>query len=188
MERERAEKEAESARTANGRAEELTAANRKLEEQARELERQAKTGEERERDLQRALERVRSQERTIAELSTPVIELDDGVLLLPIVGTFDSGRVVQIVEQASAVVTAKGGEVVIVDVTGVPVMDSGVVDAFVKLARVLSLLGARCVLTGIRGAVAQTMVEQGVAIEGFVTRATLKAGIREARAIAAARR
>lgn len=132
--------------------------------------------------------RLESMSRTILELSTPIIDLEDGVLLLPIVGTFDSLRMTQIVEQASATVSGKGAEIVIIDVTGVHVMDSGVVDAFVRLAKVLALLGAKCVLTGIRGAVAQTMVEQGVAIEGFVTRATLKAGIREARAIAAARR
>lgn len=197
--RERAEEEAESARTASlalaDRARELAEANARLRDQAAELaganarlEGQAREAEEREQALQAAIDRVRSQERAIAELSTPVIELDDGVLLLPIVGTFDSGRALQIVEQSAAIVTSRGAEVVIVDVTGVPVMDTGVVDSFVKLARVLALLGARCVLTGIRGAVAQTMVEQGVAIEGFVTRATLKAGIREARTIAAARR
>ncbi len=137
---------------------------------------------DRERDL--LITRLEAMGRTIVEMSTPVIEIEDGVLLLPIVGTFDSARVLQIVEQASATVSARGSEVVIVDVTGVPVMDSGVVDAFIRLAQVLSLLGARCILTGIRGAVAQTMVEQGVAISGFVTKATLRAGIKEARSLA----
>jgi anti-anti-sigma regulatory factor len=182
---ESAEREAESSRVANERLLALVAELQETNERLAARETELVEANER---LETLVDKTRAQERAIAELSTPAIEIDEGVLLLPIVGVFDSARSLQIVEQASATVTARGVEVVIVDVTGVPVMDSGVVDAFVKLARVLALLGARCVLTGIRGAVAQTMVEQDVAIEGFVTRATLKAGIREARAMAAAAR
>lgn len=137
----RAEQEAASARAAQERAEMLTL---------------------RTRELEAALNKVREQEAAIRELSTPVLEVYPGVLLVPIVGNLDSSRAAQLLEIIGAQVSERKAETVIIDLTGVPVVDTAVANSLIKAASIVQLLGARCITTGIRPAVASTMVELGV--------------------------
>jgi rsbT co-antagonist protein RsbR len=130
------------------------------------------------------LERITLQEQVIAaqqaalrELSTPLIPLADHVVAMPLIGSVDSTRAQQIVEELLAGVSANRATTAIIDITGVPVVDTQVAGAFLRAAQAVELLGARVVLTGIRPEVAQTLVGIGVNLGGIVTRATLQDGI-----------
>jgi rsbT co-antagonist protein RsbR len=129
-------------------------------------------------------ERVRLQEQVIAaqqaalrELSTPLIPLADHVVAMPLIGSVDSGRAQQVVEELLAGVAANRATTAIIDITGVPVVDTQVAGALLRAAQAVELLGARVVLTGIRPEVAQTLVGIGVNLGSIVTRSTLRDGI-----------
>ncbi len=113
----------------------------------------------------------------IRELSTPVIRVFDGVLLLPLVGTVDSHRAQQIMQTVLAQVAEKRARVLILDIAGVPVVDTQVADYLMKATAAVRLLGARTILTGISPSVSRTIVELGVDISSMETRGSLQAGI-----------
>ena len=113
----------------------------------------------------------------VRELSTPVIPVYQGILALPLIGTIESSRSAQIMEALLAAVAQDKASVVILDVTGVPVVDSSTADHLLKATRAASLLGARCVLSGISPAVAQTMVQLGVDLRGVMTCRNLQASV-----------
>lgn len=120
---------------------------------------------------------IRQQAMDIAELSTPVIQLWDGVLVLPLIGTIDSARAKQIMENLlNEIVKTKSSQVVM-DITGVPVVDSGVADRLMRTVEAARLLGAECILTGISPVIAQTLVMVGVNMGGIQTRGTLRTGL-----------
>lgn len=110
----------------------------------------------------------------VDELSTPVLELWDDVLALPVVGVVDTQRSAQMVERLLAEVVERRSRFVIVDLTGVEVIDTSTADRFLKMARAVKLLGGECVVTGIQPAVAQTLVELGVEFAGLDTQRNLK--------------
>lgn len=114
---------------------------------------------------------------TVRELSTPVIPVHEGVLVLPLVGTLDSLRSAQVTEALLNAIQKEKAEVVIIDVTGVPTVDTGVADHLLRTARAASLLGAKCVLVGMSPVVARIVVELGVELTGLETRNNLEAGI-----------
>ena len=129
-------------------------------------------------------ELVTEKERTIAaqksmllELSTPVLRIQDQVLALPLVGTLDSARATQMNEQLLTAVTDHQARVVIVDITGVPLVDSGVALNLVKSFRAVRLLGAHCILTGVKPNVAETIVKLGINLTDVTTRSTLQSGL-----------
>lgn len=123
---------------------------------------------------------IRQQAMDIAELSTPVIQLWDGVLVLPLIGTIDSSRAKQIMENLlNEVVRTKSSQVVM-DITGVPVVDSGVADRLMRTVEAARLLGTECILTGISPVIAQTLVMVGVNLGGIKTSGTLKTGLQQA--------
>ncbi len=113
----------------------------------------------------------------IRELSTPVIRVHDGVLLLPLIGAIDSQRAQQVMETVLVRVTEEKAEAVILDIAGVPVVDTRVADHLLKTTAAVRLLGARTILTGITAQVARTIVQLGVDISAMETRARLADGI-----------
>lgn len=123
------------------------------------------------------LDTLSRHQAAIRELSTPVILVHDGVLLLPLVGTIDSLRAQQIMETVLSRVTEQQARVLILDIAGVPVVDTQVADYLLKATAAVRLLGAHTILTGISPQVARTMVELGVDISTMETRNKLSDGI-----------
>lgn len=120
---------------------------------------------------------IDAQRVAIRELSTPLIPLADGVLAMPLIGSIDSTRAQQIMETLLEGVARQQSRVVILDITGVQVVDTQVANAFIQVAQAVKLLGAQVILTGIQPAMAQTLVSLGVGLEGIITHGTLQAGI-----------
>lgn len=133
------------------------------------------------RRVNQALEQtLRTQERlmdTIRALSTPVVPLLNGIILLPIVGHIDTQRSQQIMEQLLNGVQQHRARVAILDITGVALVDTSVANSLIQAAQAVNLLGAEVVLVGIRPEVAQTMVALGVDLSAMATRSNLQAGI-----------
>jgi rsbT co-antagonist protein RsbR len=113
----------------------------------------------------------------IRELSTPVIKVYDRILLLPIVGTVDTQRAYQIMETVLVQVVEQQARVMILDIAGVPVVDTKVADHILKTTAAVQLLGAQTILTGISASVARTVVQLGVEITRMHTRSKLSEGI-----------
>ena len=126
---------------------------------------------------QAQLEVIESQQSALEELSTPIIPIHEGVLVLPMVGAIDSRRAGQIMEGLLEGISAHSADVVILDITGVPLIDTGVANYLLQAARAARLLGSTVVLVGIGAEIAQTMVQLGIDLTGIVTRANLQSGI-----------
>lgn len=114
---------------------------------------------------------------TIEALSTPVVPLLDGIILLPLVGNIDSGRAQQIMEQLLEGVQKHHARVAILDITGIPVVDTHVANSLLRAAQATNLLGAEVILVGIRPEVAQTIVGLGVNLSLLSTTSNLQSGI-----------
>lgn len=123
------------------------------------------------------IDALRRHQAAIRELSTPVIRVLDGVLLLPLIGTIDSQRAQQVMEAVLVRVSEDRARVLIVDIAGVPVVDTKVADHLLKTTAAVRLLGADTVLTGISAQVARTIVQLGVDISSMHTRSRLADGI-----------
>ena len=130
------------------------------------------------RELDAKLQTIDQQRSAIRELSTPVIEVWDGVLCLPIVGVMDTVRSSEMTESLLRAVTDKKTRYTIVDVTGIEVMDSRTTDHFIRMARAVRLLGAECVLAGISPNIAQTIVHMGVELAGLTTFRSMREALR----------
>lgn len=129
-----------------------------------------------EREKNELLERM---QLAIQELSTPVLELWDDVLALPIIGIVDSKRSADMMERLLEEVVLRQAQFVIIDITGVELVDTATADRFLKLVTAVEFLGARCMLTGVRSAVAQTLAALGVDLGTLLTLRTLKHGLHE---------
>jgi rsbT co-antagonist protein RsbR len=125
----------------------------------------------------RAEETIHTQTIMLHELSTPVIPFSDEVLVMPLIGTIDTRRAQQALETLLSSIATSRARVAILDITGVPVVDTQVANALLRAAQAVSLLGAQVVLTGIRPEVAQTIVGLGVSLQSVVTRSSLQSGI-----------
>lgn len=123
-------------------------------------------------------EYVERQEIVIQELSTPILQIWDNVLVLPVIGVVDTRRSLEIMEKLLNEIVNKQSKFVILDITGVEVVDTKTADQFIKIIKAAELLGAKCIITGIRPAVAQTLVELGITLSGFLTLSNLKEGLR----------
>lgn len=117
------------------------------------------------------------QGRLIQELSTPIVPIFEGVLVLPLVGAVDSRRATQVMESALEKIVENQADVLILDITGVPMVDTGVANYLIQMARAVNLLGAQVVLVGIGAEIAQTIVQLGVELSNIVTRSNLQSGI-----------
>ena len=130
---------------------------------------------------QRAREDVISrQQQDMLELSTPVVKLWDGVLALPMIGTLDSTRTQVVMETLLQRIVETGAEVAIIDITGVPTVDTLTAQHLLKTVTAARLMGAECVISGIRPQIAQTIVHLGVELQGVTTKATLADAFRVA--------
>ncbi|HEX3861136.1 MAG TPA: STAS domain-containing protein [Stellaceae bacterium] len=124
-------------------------------------------------NFQRAREELISrQTREISELSTPVVKLWDGILALPIIGTLDSERTQIVMENLLQSIVDQGAEIAIIDITGVPTVDTLTAQHLLKTVAAARLMGADCIISGIRPQIAQTIVHLGVELN-VVTKATL---------------
>ncbi|NNJ12368.1 PAS domain S-box protein [Chloroflexales bacterium ZM16-3] len=123
---------------------------------------------------------IAAQQAALRELSTPLIPIAEGVVAMPLIGSIDSGRAQMVIETLLTGVASLRAETTILDITGVPVVDTQVANALLRAAQAVKLLGARVILTGIRPEVAQTLVGLGVDLSGIITRGTLQDGIAEA--------
>ncbi|MFL9828124.1 STAS domain-containing protein [Rhodoplanes sp. SY1] len=117
-------------------------------------------------------ETIIRQQREIAELSTPVVKLWDGVLALPLIGTLDSQRTQVVMENLLESIVAQTAEIAIIDITGVPTVDTLTAQHLLKTVSAARLMGADCIISGIRPQIAQTMVHLGVELN-VVSKATL---------------
>lgn len=124
------------------------------------------------RELETQLETIEKQRAAIKELSTPVIELWEGVLCLPLVGLMDTARSTDMTTALLDAVVQKNARCTIIDVTGIQVMDTRTVDHFIRMSKAVRLLGADCVLAGISPYIAQTVVHMGLDVD-IVTYRTL---------------
>ena len=134
---------------------------------------------EKNQQLAAQLETIDQQRRAIQELSTPILQLWEGILVLPVIGFVDSVRSQQLMERLLEEIVQRQARHVIIDVTGVAVMDTQTADYFTKIFNSVRLLGAQCLLTGIRPAVAQTLVHIGVQLDQVTTRRNLQQGLQE---------
>jgi rsbT co-antagonist protein RsbR len=123
---------------------------------------------------------VRQQQEAIRELSTPVLQVRDKMLVLPIIGMIDSQRARQLTEQLLIAVKENRAKVVIVDVTGVPAVDSKVANHLLQTIDAARLMGARAIITGLSPDVAQALVSIGVDVLRFNAVGNLQGGIEEA--------
>src|SRR5262245_54996736 len=115
---------------------------------------------------------VKRQTQELLELSTPVVELWEGILLLPLIGTLDSERTQQVMENLLNYIVKSGAEIAILDITGVPTVDSLVAQHLIKTVSAARLMGADCIISGIRPQIAQTIVHLGLQLD-VVSKATM---------------
>lgn len=113
----------------------------------------------------------------IAEISTPVIRIWEGILALPIIGTLDSSRTQVIMESLLQEIVATGSGITILDISGVPAVDSLVAQHLIKTVSATRLMGAECIISGIRPEIAQTIVHLGIDLSGIITKATLASAL-----------
>lgn len=124
--------------------------------------------------FQRAREEIiNRQQEELLELSTPVIKLWDGVLAVPMIGTLDSNRTQIVMETLLQKIVETGSELAIIDITGVPTVDTLVAQHLLKTVTAIRLMGADCIISGIRPQIAQTIVHLGIDLQGITTKATL---------------
>lgn len=116
---------------------------------------------------------IRRQQQDLLELSTPVVKLWDGILALPLVGTLDSARTQVVMESLLQKIIDTGSDVAIIDITGVPTVDTLVAQHLLKTITAARLMGADCIISGVRPQIAQTIVHLGVDLGEVSTKANL---------------
>jgi rsbT co-antagonist protein RsbR len=123
---------------------------------------------------------IREQQEAIRELSTPVLQVRDRLLILPIIGAVDSGRARQLTEQLLGAIQQNRARVVVIDITGVVSVDVTVANHLVQTVEAARLMGASCVITGLSAGIAQTLVDLGVDLGMMNTVGDLQGGLEEA--------
>lgn len=113
----------------------------------------------------------------ITEISTPVIRVWDGILALPIIGTLDSARTQVVMENLLQEIVESGSSIAILDISGVPAVDSLVAQHLIKTVSATRLMGAECIISGIRPEIAQTVVHLGIDLSSIITKATLASAL-----------
>lgn len=116
---------------------------------------------------------INRQQQEMLELSTPVVKLWDGILALPMIGTLDSARTQIVMESLLQRIVETGSGVAIIDITGVPTVDTLTAQHLLKTVTAARLMGAECIISGIRPAIAQTIVHLGVELGDVLTKATI---------------
>jgi rsbT co-antagonist protein RsbR len=116
---------------------------------------------------------INRQQEELLELSTPVVKLWDGILALPMIGTLDSARTQVVMESLLQKIVETESQIAIIDITGVPTVDTLVAQHLLKTVTALRLMGADCIISGVRPQIAQTIVHLGVDLQGVTTKANL---------------
>lgn len=122
-------------------------------------------------------ELINRQQQELLELSTPVIKLWEGVLAVPMIGTLDSSRTQMVMEALLQRIVDTESGLAIIDITGVPTVDTLVAQHLLKTVTAIRLMGADCIISGVRPQIAQTIVHLGVDLQGVVTKASLAAAL-----------
>ncbi len=123
---------------------------------------------------------IQAQQDEIKQTSTPITEIWDGVLTLPIIGTLDSSRTVSVMENLLSRIEKDRARVVVMDITGVVAIDSQVSHHLIQMMRAIGLMGARAILTGIRPDIARALTSLNIDLGDVMTRSTLSEGLKEA--------
>jgi rsbT co-antagonist protein RsbR len=118
-------------------------------------------------------ETIRRQQEEMLELSTPVVKLWEGILALPLIGTLDSARTQIVMESLLEAIVQTNSKVAIIDITGVPTVDTVVAQHLLKTVTAARLMGADCIISGVRPQIAQTIVHLGINLLDITTKATL---------------
>jgi rsbT co-antagonist protein RsbR len=118
-------------------------------------------------------ELIARQQQEMLELSTPVVQLWEGVVALPLIGTLDSARTQVVMESLLQTIVETGAGIAIIDITGVPTVDTLVAQHLLKTVAAARLMGAECLISGIRPQIAQTIVHLGVDLQDIITKASL---------------
>jgi rsbT co-antagonist protein RsbR len=116
---------------------------------------------------------IARQQEELIELSTPVVELWPGILALPLIGTLDSERTQVVMETLLQRLVATGSSIAVIDITGVPTVDTLVAQHLLKTVSAAQLMGADCIISGIRPQIAQTIVHLGIDLSAVATKASL---------------
>ncbi|RYY95188.1 MAG: STAS domain-containing protein, partial [Comamonadaceae bacterium] len=116
---------------------------------------------------------IRRQQQDLLELSTPVIKLFEGVLAVPMIGTLDSARTQVVMETLLQRIVETGSRLAIIDITGVPTVDTLVAQHLLKTVAAIRLMGAECIISGIRPQIAQTIVHLGIDLQGIASKSSL---------------
>jgi rsbT co-antagonist protein RsbR len=116
---------------------------------------------------------IRRQQQDLLELSTPVIKLFEGVLAVPMIGTLDSSRTQVVMETLLQRIVDTGSRLAIIDITGVPTVDTLVAQHLLKTVAAIRLMGAECIISGIRPQIAQTIVHLGIDLQGIASKSSL---------------
>ncbi len=122
--------------------------------------------------------KIAAQREELIELSTPVIDVWEGVLTVPILGSLDSERASRVSEALLTQIVEKRAGVAIIDISGISAVDSAVADRLIRTAKAVKLVGAEAILTGVGVEIAQTIADLGIDMEGLRTMSTLKDGLR----------
>jgi rsbT co-antagonist protein RsbR len=123
---------------------------------------------------------IQAQQEELQETSTPITEIWDGVLTLPIIGTLDSSRTMNVMEKLLTQIEKNRARVVVIDITGVQAIDSQVSHHMIQMIRAIGLMGAIAIITGIRPEIARALTSLNIDLDGVITRATLADGLKEA--------
>jgi rsbT co-antagonist protein RsbR len=116
---------------------------------------------------------IHKQAEEMLELSTPVVKLWQGIVAIPLIGTLDSNRTQVVMESLLSAIVATNSRVAIIDITGLPAVDTLVAQHLLKTITAAKLMGAECILSGIRPQIAQTMVHLGINLSEVITKATM---------------
>ncbi|MBN1694417.1 PAS domain S-box protein [candidate division WOR-3 bacterium] len=123
-------------------------------------------------------EKIEAQKAELIELSTPVIDVWEGVLTVPVLGSLDSERASRISEALLTEIVEKRATAAIIDISGISAVDSAVADRLIRTAKAVRLVGAEAILTGVGVEIAQTIADLGIDMEGLKTMSTLKDGLK----------
>jgi rsbT co-antagonist protein RsbR len=149
----------------------------RIEKRTEELNEALANAEAHSEELNQALEELQASQQVIRELSSPVVPILPGIIVMSLVGSIDSRRAVVMTTEMLDGIERYDARIVILDITGVPVVDTQVAKILLEAAQAARLMGCRTVLTGIRPEIAQTMVELGIDVTDLVTRSELQGGM-----------
>jgi PAS domain S-box-containing protein len=158
----------------------VKASEARLKAYAEELEEKNRLLAEENAERERIGQMMARQQETLRALSTPIIQAWEGVLVLPIIGTLDSTRAGQMMEKLLAEIARIGARFAILDLTGVEAVDTSTLDHLLRVVRATSLLGSRCLVSGVSPSIARAMVEIGASAESFLTFGLLQDALRHA--------